>query len=156
MDRRGMLSMVGALALAAVMGLGATAAEKSKGIKAVCACCGDACACTACTCDATAKAGVTGKGCECCVGAACCPASRTKAVNIADGEACCEKDSKAVQVSKASCACCGDACTCPACSCDATARMGAAKAGKGCECCGGDACCTSSTEVARANTAVVR
>ena len=56
MDRRRALGMVGAMATATVMGVGADPAEKSKAATAACACCGDACACPACTCGATAKA----------------------------------------------------------------------------------------------------
>lgn len=150
MDRRRMLGLAGALALAGMMGVAADAAEKTKAGKTACACCGNACACPACSCDATAKAGVAAKGWECCGGAACCPATDGKKVKTADakGKACCEKDAKArdakvAKAFKASCSCCGDACTCSTYTCDAAAKAGA-KAGKGCDCCGGDACCTSS------------
>jgi len=69
MIRRQLLGMVGALALAGLMGVRADAAEGSKVAGASCAWCGDACTCPAGTCDATAEAG---KGCDCCGGAACC------------------------------------------------------------------------------------
>lgn len=144
MDRRGLLKVVGALALAALMGVGATAAEKSKTTGA-CTCCGDACKCPACTCDA--KAG-TARGCACCGGAACCPATAGKAAKAADARirSCCEKDAEAAKVARAgkpACACCGDDCTCPACTCIAIARAGSSKAGTDCDRCG-DACCTPS------------
>ena len=80
MDRRRVLGMVGAMALATVMGVGADAAEKTKAATAACAYCGDACACPACTCGATAKAGAakTGMGCDCGGGAAGCSSSAGK------------------------------------------------------------------------------
>ena len=43
MDRRRMMSVLGALALASAVGVCATAAEKTKATKVGCGCCGDAC-----------------------------------------------------------------------------------------------------------------
>jgi hypothetical protein len=72
--------MVGAMALATVMGAGADAAEKTKADTAACACYGDVCACLAGTCGATAQAGAakTGTGCDCGGGSACCSSSAGK------------------------------------------------------------------------------
>lgn len=154
MDRRGLLSTVGALALAGLMGVGATAADKAKTTKAACPCCGDACSCLACTCDST-KADAA-LGCDCCDGAACCPSTAKAADTKVTDKACCPKDTKTAKfakASKAACSCCGANCICPACSCGATDKAGMAKTGKGCDCCGGDACCNSST---KAKVAVVR
>jgi hypothetical protein len=80
MTRRGLLGMMAALALAAVLGLRAGAMETKT--EAGCACCGSTCACPACTCDAKAE---SGRACDCCGTAACC--SETAATAIA---ACCQ------------------------------------------------------------------
>ena len=72
MIRRRVLGLAGALALAGMLGVGATAALNVPSKAAAgCSCCGDLCACTACVCDATAKT----HGCDCCGNAACCPAT---------------------------------------------------------------------------------
>ena len=155
MDRRGMLSLVGALALAALMGVGATAAEKIEGRQ------GGVRLLRRCLrlprlhlrCDR--QGGRTVKAASAAAGrpAALRPA---KAAECRRARGAARRTPRSTQVAKASCACCGDACSCPACSCDTTAKAGAAKAGTGCDCCGGDACCTSPTEAAKVEVAVVR
>ncbi len=91
MDRRQVLGMVGAMALAAVMGVGSgRAAEKSKVVKAATAsCCCDACGnCDSACCD-------TCGGCAICCGDACCCDSSTgnraadKTVKAAKSKSCC-------------------------------------------------------------------
>jgi hypothetical protein len=85
MNRRRVLSLVGALALAAVMGVGAYAVEKTRVAQAGCACCGDACGCSTCC----------GDTCACCGDACGCTI-------------CCEGATKVVgtKVAKASPSCC--------------------------------------------------
>jgi hypothetical protein len=71
MNRRQVLGAVGALALSAVMGVGADAAEKSKVAKSAKACCCDtcccgfacfeACCCPGCCCDTCCRDTATGK-----------------------------------------------------------------------------------------------
>jgi hypothetical protein len=80
MDRRGLIGMVAALALAAFMGVSANAANTKTKAKAGCACCGDACSCPACSCDTNSKAG---KACDCCGGSTCCSTKAKKTVAAA-------------------------------------------------------------------------
>lgn len=80
MDRRQVLGLVGALTLAAVMGVGDAAAEKSKAVKAAKACC---CCDTCCCC------------CPVCCGENCCSESTTASVV--------DKTVKAANAAKPSC-----------------------------------------------------
>jgi hypothetical protein len=84
MNRRGLMGLAAALALAAFTGIRAETADTRTKTKANvgCACCGDACACSACSCDAIAK---VKNDCPCCGGAACCP---DKADEPADAKSC--------------------------------------------------------------------
>ncbi len=81
MNRRQLLGILGAMALAALMSVGA-AAEKTKPAQVACGCCGDACVCPACICDGAGKGGAakTGKDCACCGGGDCCASSSVRSV----------------------------------------------------------------------------
>jgi len=78
MNRRGLMGMVAALALAAFSGVSTNAADSKVKAKEACACCGADCACATCSCDAKAK--VAGKACDCCDEATCCSAKANKSV----------------------------------------------------------------------------
>ncbi|MGP0066840.1 MAG: hypothetical protein ACLQGP_25025 [Isosphaeraceae bacterium] len=78
MDRRRMLGLVGALALA--IGVQAGAARSNA---AGCACCGEACACPACVCDADARQKSQADACACCDDSVCCTAEAAKAAGVA-------------------------------------------------------------------------
>lgn len=101
MKRRYVLGMIGA-ALLALVGVRSDAGEvKVKASRPACSCCGDDCDCAACTCAATAKARITGKGCDYCGAAACCPLIAKVADAKIKGKACCEKDAKATKDTRA-------------------------------------------------------
>ncbi|MGO9468755.1 MAG: hypothetical protein ACLQIB_12900 [Isosphaeraceae bacterium] len=76
MNRRHLMGIFGAMALAALFSLGA-AAEKTKPGQVACGCCGNACVCPACICDGAGKVGAmkAAEDCACCGGAACCASS---------------------------------------------------------------------------------
>ena len=61
MDRRQVLGVAGALALAVVMGVGANATEKSKVVEAAKACCGGDTCCPVCRGDTCCGNSITGK-----------------------------------------------------------------------------------------------
>jgi hypothetical protein len=68
LNRRGLMGMVAALALAAFTGVSTNAEDPE--VQAACACCSDACVCPACVCDATG--GDCCEGGECCAAGVCC------------------------------------------------------------------------------------
>ncbi|KAJ3049175.1 hypothetical protein HK102_012549, partial [Quaeritorhiza haematococci] len=134
MDRRGMLGLVGALALAVVTSVaGAAEVKKSADAKkSSCACCPEPC--SDCACSAAAKAGAKAECGACCVDGACC-ASTAKA-KPAKAAACCQQEAEAkkvAEVKKAACGCCDGAC--PACACDAGGKCG--------DCCADASCCAA-------------
>ncbi len=76
MNRRGLMGVLAALALAAFTSVPALAGDSKARAEAGCACCGAACVCPACSCDAS-KAGTS---CDCCGGATCCSAKGERAL----------------------------------------------------------------------------
>jgi hypothetical protein len=95
MDRRRMLGMVGAFALATVMG--GAAAVKTKAAKMAACCCCDACSSGAACCDACCNSA--------CCGDTCCESStsKTAAVQAVEDNSCCENDAQSAMASMASC-----------------------------------------------------
>jgi len=128
MNRRRLVGMVAALALAAFTGASVGATEPQARAKSSCVCCGASCVCADCSCDLNAKAG---QACECCENAACC------SVKPSTGKAQTSGQTSAASTKVTACACCEAGCVCAACLCDVNA-----KAGQACECCGEAACCS--------------
>jgi hypothetical protein len=87
MNRRGMLIQFGALALAAVLSLGA--GTKTKGGQAVDCCCAKTCGCGDC------RGGCCGSS-ACCGNGCCCESGAEKAagVKVAPERSCCVSDIK--------------------------------------------------------------
>jgi hypothetical protein len=133
MDRRRMLSVVGALVAVGLFGARAGAADTKAAKNPPCVCCGEACKCKTCVCEARSA-----HGCDCC-GKHCCT---TKAARPTEPAAsCCRhaKATKAADAQKAS-TCCGESCRCPVCRCesnskrDATTKPECAGCGEMCGC----------------------
>jgi hypothetical protein len=103
MDRRQVLGAVGALALAALIGVGANAAEKSKVVKTAKGCCGsDTCCCGSACCDS----GCCGPVCcgdTCCCNSTSGKANADKNVKAAKSKSCRVTDGKAAKAAERLC-----------------------------------------------------